>query len=198
MSSPDIREAPIESVAELARVSIAFTVDSVFDVSSSPESGFILTERVLATPHVKDYDSITEGPGTWSRQFDVSRWGFLTARLGGTRHGALVGGAVVAFGSPDVTMLEGRQDLAVLWDIRVAPELRGTGIGRALFEAAERWALARGCRELKIETQNVNVRACRFYERRGCVLRGVNPRAYPHLPDEVQLLWYESLAPSEA
>ena len=83
--------------------------------------------------------------------------------------------------------------MAVLWDIRVSPEARGRGVGSALFAAAEAWAKARGCRELKVETQNVNVPACRFYMRQGCVLGAVNRRAYPGLPAEIQLLWYKDL-----
>jgi GNAT superfamily N-acetyltransferase len=86
-------------------------------------------------------------------------------------------------------MLEGRDDLAVLWDIRVSPEARGRGVGAALFRAAERWAKARGCLHLRVETQNINVAACRFYARQGCVLRAVNRHAYAELPDEIQLLW---------
>ena len=52
-------------------------------------------------------------------------------------------------------MLGGRDDLAVLWDIRVSPPERGTGVGSALFRAAEDWAGTRGCTWLKIETQNI-------------------------------------------
>ena len=91
-------------------------------------------------------------------------------------------------------MLEGRDDLAVLWDIRVAPKFRGHGMGAALFRAVEAWAVARGCRELKVETQSVNVPACRFYQRQGCTLRRVNRHAYRDLPGEIQLLWYKNLA----
>jgi GNAT superfamily N-acetyltransferase len=67
----------------------------------------------------------------------------------------------VAFNSADVTMLEGRRDLAVLWDIRVSPDFRGQGLGSGLLRAAEAWAISKGCLELKVETQNTNVRACR-------------------------------------
>jgi ribosomal protein S18 acetylase RimI-like enzyme len=91
-------------------------------------------------------------------------------------------------------MLEGREDLAILWDIRVSPEVRGQGIGSALFRAAEVRAGAEGCRQLKVETQNINVAACRFYARRGCVLRAANQMAYAEFPDEVQLLWYKDLS----
>jgi phage shock protein A len=90
-------------------------------------------------------------------------------------------------------VLERRADLAVLWDLRVAPALRGRGVGAALFRAAEAWALARGASWLKIETQNVNVPACRFYARRGCTLGAIHRFAYPALPEEAQLLWYKPL-----
>lgn len=186
----EVREEPAASLPELARIPISFEVRSVFDVAGPCDGGFVLTERPLAAPWVKDYDEIEgEGPTRWAHRFDVSRWGFLSA----WRDGRRVGAAVVAFGTPGVEMLEGRRELAVLWDLRVLPEARGRGVGAALFRAAEAWARARGCTELKIETQNVNVPACRFYARQGCVLRAVDRAAYPALPGEIQLLWYRDL-----
>jgi GNAT superfamily N-acetyltransferase len=89
--------------------------------------------------------------------------------------------------------LEGCRDLSVLWDIRVAPDARGKGIGSALFERVEAWAKANGCRQLKVETQNINVRACDFYARHGCELRAVHHAECPELPAEIQLLWYKDL-----
>jgi len=62
-----------------------------------------------------------------------------------------------------------------------------------MFKAAEAWSMAKGCRQLKVETQNINVPACRFYAKQGCVLRAIHPHAYPEFPDEVQLLWYKDL-----
>jgi GNAT superfamily N-acetyltransferase len=151
--------------------------------------------RTVEQPWHKDYDAYhDEGPPRWARRFDLSRWVVLVARLDGRR----VGGAVVAVDTPGVHMLEVRRDLAVLWDLRVAPAARGTGVGRALFAAAERWALARGFRQLKIETQNVNVPACRFYAGMGCELGAIHRFAYPELPDEVQLLWYKVLGAAGA
>jgi len=40
---------------------------------------------------------------------------------------------------------------------------------------------------LKVETQNINVPACRFYAKQGCVLRAVHPHAYSEFPDEAQV-----------
>jgi len=189
----EITEEPIGAAAELAGVSIAFEVERVFDVSARDGGlgGLILSERRLDAPYVKDYDTEEgESPAQWAGRFDVSNWGLFGAHSNGVR----VGGAVVAFDTEGVRMLDGRRDLAVLWDIRVAPPERGRGVGSALFRAAEAWAAARGCRQLKIETQNINVPACRFYARRGCVLGAINRFAYTGLPDEVQLLWYKILS----
>lgn len=67
----------------------------------------------------------------------------------------------------------------------------------ALIRAAERWASARGCQKLKIETQNTNLPACRFYQRHGYVLAAANRNAYTLFPDEIQFLWYKDLPKSE-
>jgi GNAT superfamily N-acetyltransferase len=185
----DVREESPAALPEFARIPISFEVRSVLDVADDV-SGFVLTERTLDVRWVKDYDAISgEGPTRWAHRFDLSRWGFLSARL----DGSLVGAAVAAFDTPGVDMLEGRRDLAVLWDLRVTPEARGQGVGSTLFRAAEEWARARGCTQLKIETQNINVPACRFYAAQGCVLGAANRSAYPDLPDEIQLLWYKDL-----
>jgi len=173
-------------------VPIAFLVSS--RLAAQPADGGLdglrLVEEPVAPAYVKDYDAYAgEGPHSWPVQFDLSNWVLFSAFDGGRR----VGGAAVAWNTAGVDMLEGRDDLAVLWDLRVHPEHRGRGVGRGLFEAVVEWARARGCRELKVETQNVNVPACRFYARQGCELRSICQNAYPDLPGEVQLLWYKGL-----
>lgn len=189
-----ITEESVDTLADYARVPIAFEVRHVLDVVAHAGGlcGLGLVERTLNIPYVKDYDAADGGPVRWPERFDLSSWGLFAARSGGRR----VGGAAVAFGADDVEMLEGRSDLAVLWDLRTVPEARERGVGSTLFAAAEAWAATRGCRRLKVETQNVNVPACRFYARMGCVLGGIHRFAYPDHPDEVQLLWYKALSPS--
>jgi len=176
-------------LVEYAAIPIAFGVTSVLSARHGAGGSFVLTERRLDSPYVKDYDAIGDRPLDWIRRFDTSRWALFLARA----EGRGVGGATVAVGTPGLDMLEGRSDLAVLWDIRVAPSARGQGVGRALFEAARAWALASGCRELKVETQNINVPACRFYAALGFQLRVVRNDAYPQCPGEAQFLWYTAL-----
>lgn len=186
----EIIEEAMPNLAEYASVSIAFQVRAVLDTVAinGGLGGLVLRERIIDPAYVKDYDQ-HESPRTWAERFDLSKWGWIVAREGSNRLGC----AAIAFDTIDVNMLEGRRDLAVLWDIRVEPAVRGQGLGKAMFKAAEAWAISRCCRDIKIETQNINVPACRFYQSQGCELRSINCGAYPTLPHEVQLLWYKRL-----
>jgi GNAT superfamily N-acetyltransferase len=178
------------ALREYVQIPIAFQVTSILDVTRNHEEGtFQLSEHSVEPPYLKDYDALGEMPAGWGDRFDTSNWCLLVARI----DGRCVGGATIAFNTPGLDMLEGRSDLAVLWDIRVARGLRRRGVGGALLEAGETWARGHGCRHLKVETQNVNVPACRFYARHGFVLQTVRSGMYPQCPDEVQLLWYKAL-----
>lgn len=186
----EISEAPLSRLAELAEVSIAFESSSVLEIAPADGGAFTLREISLEAPLSKDYDLLPDNhPRDWLQRFDTRNWGLLFAVEAGRKLGA----AVIAFQTPAVEMLEGRADLAVLWDIRVQPGWRGKGIGNALFQAVLEWAKKRVCTELKIETQNNNPAAVRFYIKQGCELRRVVDNAYPGLPGEQMLLLYKRL-----
>lgn len=182
------RETPLE-LASYEKVPSAFEVSEVFDVDAPQRGldGLRLVLRRLSATYVKDYDlRAEERPSGWSARFPLESWGILSAWRGSDR----VGGAAVAWQTPGI---EPRAEMAVLWDLRVVATARRQGIGGALFHAAEQWAKERGARWLKVETQNVNVPACRFYAGRGCTLGGIQRFAYASAPDEVQLFWYRAL-----
>jgi len=178
-------------LTEYAGIPTAFEVREVLDVIAEADGRVRLEPRKLPVPYVKDYDASGETPIQWADRFDLSKWGFFSALSGPE----CVGRAAVAREIPSLEMLDGRSDLALLWDIRVAPAARRQGVGSALFDAAVTWASSSGCRQLKVETQNINVAACRFYAQRGCTLGAVIRGAYPELPDEIQLLWFKDLRP---
>lgn len=187
---------PLEMLGDYARIPIAFEVRSVVVIpyepcdERSPGTSPFLT-RAVPEPYVKDYDAIPGNhPTAWKHLFTGARLAMLVASAGGEQ----VGGAIVLCDAPRLMLLEGRRDLALLWDLRVAPARRGHGVGRALFAAAESWARAESCTGLLIETQDINVPASRFYARQGCRLGAAHARAYADCPGEVQLLWYKPLS----
>lgn len=180
-----------DRLAEYAAIPIAFRVASRFRLQPADGGpiGFLLVEEPVE-PYIKDYDTISgEGPLHWKTNWDLSNWGFLAAFNGKIR----VGGAAIAWNTSGMCDLDGRDDLAALWDIRVHPDFRGCGVGSKLFESVMNWSLARGCRALQVETQNINVPACRFYAHQGCELGAINRFAYAPALDEVQLIWHRPL-----
>jgi GNAT superfamily N-acetyltransferase len=174
-----IEQTPAE-LSEYEKVPIAFRVETHFRVDDDSE---LVEEKV--EPFIKDYDA-HERPSEWSKRFDISRWGIFAAFDEEKR----VGGAAVAWKTPE---LEERDDLACLWDLRVHPDYRGKGVGHELFSRAVEWARARNCRQLKVETQNINVPAFKFYERQGCKLKEMNKNAYDEALNEIQFIWYLDL-----
>jgi GNAT superfamily N-acetyltransferase len=187
-----IEEISSSRLEEYGSVPIRFEVKSVLEpvLVNNGLGGILLRDTPVENPYIKDYDSYAETPLDWPKKFDVSKWFFLLAMNGDT----LVGAAAVAFDTTGVFMLEARKNLAVLWDIRVRPEARGVGI--MLFRYAARWSRAQGCTQLKIETQNVNVPACRFYERMGATLGEIHRFGYAAaatVAHEVMLCWYFDL-----
>ncbi len=193
----DVRAVRAEDLPLYAAIPIRFAVRSVLRVRevACGLGGLRLAEVAVANPWVKDYDAqgdVPGGPLGWPARFDLDRWGLLLA----WDDGWPIGGAAVIHDAPEAQMLDGRSDLAVLWDLRVHPDLRRRGVGKALFAGAATWARARGCRQLKVETQNVNVPACRFYAQQGCQLGAIHRYAYadqPGVAEEVMLLWYKDL-----
>ena len=179
---------------EYSGVGISFQVASVLDVYPDATGDFELTERGVASPYIKDYDSVPESrPTSWPPRFDLAGWGLFGVRSSGV----LVGGAAVAPPSEAVSsVLEPGN--AVLFDLRVAPQARRHGVGKALFASSAAWAREHGARHLITETQNTNVPACRFYQGLGCVLLSANSSAYPDLPDETELVWSYHLGETAA
>jgi GNAT superfamily N-acetyltransferase len=187
----EIREESPAQLGEYAQVPISFTVSSRLMVEPIDRGlgGYRFTEQPVEPPWVKDYDEL-DSPARWLERRLLDNWGFLAAF---DNRGERIGGAVIGWDTPDLYMLRERRDLAALWDLRVRPDYRGRGVGTQLFARVEEWARERGCTLLSVETQDINVRACRFYAARGCVLGTIDRHAYADAPDETQLIWFKSL-----
>jgi GNAT superfamily N-acetyltransferase len=189
-----IEEITQDRLTEYDRIPQRVEVKSILQVELMNRGlgGITLRETPVEMPYIKDYDASGELPSDITKKFDVRNWGFFLAMDGS----AVTGGAMVAFDTTGVFMLEARRELAVLWDIRVCPEYRGVGI--PLFKYAAEWSGMHGCTQMKIETQNINVPACRFYQRMGACLGEIHRYGYAAIPavaHEVMLNWYLDLTP---
>ena len=77
-------------------------------------------------------------------------------------------------------------------DLAVRRPHRGRGVGTALMDAAKAWAAARALPGLTLETQDNNLPACRFYQKYGFTLGGMDTRVYRNTPyrEETALYFY--------
>jgi len=177
------------------KIPIAFQVRSILHpkLIDGGLGGVKLREEKLAVPYVKDYDAFPDDePFLTLAERNPRNWGILLA-LDGDRP---VGGAAASLNTAGRWMMDGRRNISVLEDIRVHPNFRRAGIGTKLIHRVANWSRNHGCGQLMIETQNINVNACRFYTKQGCKLGGLNRYGYgnhPQVKHEVMLIWYLDL-----
>ena len=81
-------------------------------------------------------------------------------------------------------------------EIAVRQTYRGQGVGSALLAAAQAWAQAHHMPGFMLETQDVNLLACRFYIKQGFSLGAVDTHLYDLTPSkgELALFWYKMFA----
>ncbi len=161
-------EYDIPRLAEIRPGFVSPTVLEVERIGSGLECGWRLVERALPVPFDKGdrYD------------FDLTEQANIRARLrqGDGLH-LVVEQADRLVGVLDVTPQEWNHT-AWLWNIMLDVDVRGQGLGRALFRRATTWARQQGYRALCLETQTNNVPACKFYLRMGCHLDGIRETYY--------------------
>lgn len=173
-----------------------FLVKSIYRIEEINRGlgGFRLVETAVEKPYFKDYD--TDGKeiiAAWAEDLNINDWGIFLSCY----NASPAGGVTIAINSK-VYPLDRfqRDDMAVIWDIRISPDLRGKGIGKHMFSHAAEWARSLGYGQLGMETQNVNVSACNFYSSMGCRLGAIHRFGYsgcPRVEDEAMLLWYYDL-----
>lgn len=91
-----------------------------------------------------------------------------TLATGGFVYAAFQDGALKGFASVEAALFGGEQGYLDLSSIHVSQDMRGQGVGRALFLAAKDWARNSGGRKLYISAHSA-VESQAFYRAMGCV-----------------------------
>ena len=91
-----------------------------------------------------------------------------TVRTGGFLRAAFWEDRLKGFVSVEPGLFGGEQRYLDLTSIHVSADMRGRGIGRALFASAKDWAVKQGARKLYISAHSA-VETQRFYRAMGCV-----------------------------
>lgn len=170
-----IHELADHNQADLNRCDNTFTVDA--ELCLAAEDGRISYTVRSVPPYEKRYGSETNDYTAYLGQPDHAAWlAYVDGQLAG-----------------QILAHENWNRFAIIWDIAVEPSFRRQGVGRRLIEHALRWARGRGLPGVMLETQNINVAACRLYARCGFVLGGFDAYLYRGVaPDtrEIALFWY--------
>lgn len=91
-----------------------------------------------------------------------------TVQTGGFVYAAFSDGKLKGFASVEPELFGGEHRYLDLSSIHVSEDLRGEGIGAALFLAAKEWAKQKGAGKLYISAHSA-VESQAFYKRMGCV-----------------------------
>ena len=117
--------------------------------------------RILDVPFVDDWGA--------EEMAELARCLRKTALDGGLVYAALDGdGFVKGMTSVQPTLYGANAEYLDLSSIHVSQDMRGQGVGRALFAKAKAWAKAHGARKLYISAHSA-VESQAFYRAMGCV-----------------------------
>jgi ribosomal protein S18 acetylase RimI-like enzyme len=175
-----------EDVARLSEIDANFESPAYLDVVKEIDglnATWRLTERPLETPFVcNDFDFDQQERCNVARRLDDGDGLWLVAEAKGA--GRLVG-------MVDVNRQAWRK-VGFVWNIAVDRARRGRGLGRVLMRSVIEWGRREGLRAITLETQTNNNLACRFYQRIGFKLSGIDDHYYTNhdVEDkEVALFW---------
>jgi ribosomal protein S18 acetylase RimI-like enzyme len=121
---------------------------------------------------------LAEGDRTWLAEFLVERWGEVVSVGGGRVHQLdRLPGFVALDGERRIGLLTYAIDGQDCEIVTIDAVEEGRGIGTALIDRVAEQARGAGCRRLHLITTNDNLRAIRFYQRRGFQLIAVRVNA---------------------
>ncbi|HLF28759.1 MAG TPA: GNAT family N-acetyltransferase [Anaerolineae bacterium] len=182
------RALTVADVPHLDQIDANFESQGFLDLKKSIDGARVvweLTERSLDPPFAStDYN------------FQASERAALIERL--HQNAGLY--LLVEDGQRPVALLdveaEHWRQAANVWHLFVDRAYRGQGRGRQLLQRAVEWAVEAGLRGIVCETQTNNWPACRFYQKFGFQLGGLDDHFYSNADSalkEVAVFWWYEL-----
>jgi GNAT superfamily N-acetyltransferase len=170
-----IEEVTTHTLNLVNKIDSTFTVDSILRLKLSDDKYSYEIENV--TPYEKTYGYENIDYSAFIDNKDkIVFFVFIDKELAG-----------------QVILIKHWSNYASLEDIRVERKFRGKGIGSKLIQKSIEWAKSINSIGIVIETQNVNVKACLFYQKNGFVLGGADMYIYKASElenNEILLNWY--------
>lgn len=170
-----IQELSEQNCGDLNRCNGAFTVNSKLILRAENE---VLSYTVVPVePYTKEYPHSEIDLDTYLTEEDK---GIYIVYCDGQVAGQLM-------------LSHNWNGFAYIDEIIVDAAFRRSGVGRALMQRAIEWAKSKALPGIMLETQDINVAACRFYQRCGFELGGFDRNLYrgqePQCA-EIALFWY--------
>ncbi|KXZ13715.1 GNAT family N-acetyltransferase [Bacillus nakamurai] len=165
---------------QLIEIDDRFTVDSILVLSMENNKIHYTIENIPCyEKSYKDDEQVEESPG-FPAYIDYPDQAVYGAYIDGQLAG-------------QVTVKRNWNEYAYIEDIKIDKKQRRQGIGRKLIEQVIQWAKKNKMPGIMLETQNINVKACQFYESCGfeiggfdlCLYKGINKHAH-----EAAVYWY--------
>jgi ribosomal protein S18 acetylase RimI-like enzyme len=188
-----IRPMTAADVRRLSEIDANFESPIYLDVVKEAEGLNVtwrLIERPLNPPFVCtdfEFDDKERRDIERRRQTGDGLW--LVAEVAEARPDPAHGGRLV--GLVDVQR-ETWREAGWVWNIAVDRAYRGQGLGRKLMRRIIKWGRRQGLRAIILETQTNNWPACRFYQRLGFQLTGLDDHYYTNhdlVDREVAIFW---------
>jgi ribosomal protein S18 acetylase RimI-like enzyme len=170
----EVRSASLpEDAAAIAALDTSFTTTQVYDVAVVDEE-IRLTLRGLAAPLTKRFplDDLESA----DRPYDQA-WVAV-------ENGRIIGFAATAYASWNRRL--------ILWHLYVDPSVRRRGIAGALLNAVDAHAVARGARNVWLETSSLNAPGVAAYRALGFSLSGVDLTLYDGTPAQGEVALFFS------
>ncbi|MFW5913895.1 MAG: GNAT family N-acetyltransferase [Bacillota bacterium] len=186
----------IEQLNETEYASIPMRIegDSIYRLTKPDALSFSLRKELR---RVFSFDVNDEHPEAWKKFISLQNLNMV----GICHENKPVAAMSLVHDNGTVRMLDGRKDVLLIWDLRVHPDHKRKGYGKALIEYARTEAKSLGVNHLRLETQNTNPNAVEFYLAMGFELAHIREHAYSKdsaqdagTENEIMLVFNESIS----